>query len=180
MADQTMNARKRQPPELDVPPVRPDGLQLDEARAFQRSFWTAERWAWVVFAAIIVVALAGLTGASGPLARTSLTLSGGQTDLPRIARLDASETFEIVFGEERPVHRLVISKSFADYFQIEDIQPQPQRSLLLPDARALEFPAEAAPPHRVTIYARARRAGLARYAIGLDGPAIAATTLILP
>ena len=47
--------------------VRPDGLQLDEDRGFQRRFWRAERIAWGTFAAIMLAALSGLFGGSGPL-----------------------------------------------------------------------------------------------------------------
>lgn len=51
----------------EVPPIRPDGLQLDEHRQFQERFWTIERAAWIVFGMIVIAALAGAFGAGGRL-----------------------------------------------------------------------------------------------------------------
>ncbi len=46
---------------------REEQLELDEDRNFQERWWTAERIAWIGFALVIVVALAGLTGLGGPV-----------------------------------------------------------------------------------------------------------------
>lgn len=67
---------------MDQPPVRDDGLQLEEHRKFQESFWRVERIAWIGFGCILLLAILGMTGSSGYFARQALAFEGGLVEIP--------------------------------------------------------------------------------------------------
>jgi len=166
--------------ELQAPSVRSDGLQLEEKRSFQERFWTAERYAWILFAIVILLALAGLSGGGGYFSRGQVSAGSAEIDFPRISRWESSDELKITLTEERAVHRIVLQHPFSEYFQIEDVQPQPERLLLAGDAEVMEFAAEPGRPARATIHVRAVHPGLARYGISVDGAPSEITTLVLP
>src|SRR5690606_25597894 len=72
--------------QLQGPPIRKDGLQIDERRHFQEIFWTVERFAWIIFALILLLALLGLTGSGGYFAKTTQTLDAGTAEYARFSR----------------------------------------------------------------------------------------------
>jgi hypothetical protein len=167
--------------EIAQPPVRDDGLQIEEDRGFQERFWTIERWAWAVFGLIILLALAGLAGGGGFLAHTTVHLEAGRIEYPRVSRWEAADEITAFFASDSPEHRLTISPQFSKYFQIEDIQPLPDSTLVSPAGEVMVFRAEGGPPNQVVLHLRAQRPGLARYDLSLDGGApAAATTVVLP
>lgn len=51
--------------DISIPPVREDGLQLQEERRIQRVFWTVQRVSWFLFGVVCLVALLGFTGSGG-------------------------------------------------------------------------------------------------------------------
>jgi len=163
-----------------VPEPQENGLQLNEDRPFHERFWVVERWAWVLFAIIILMALAGLTGGGGVLSRASATLDTGEVDYPRITRWESSDDLTVTFDADRETHRLTLGRPFSEYFEVEAVQPEPSRSLAAGDAYVMEFNAEADPPARVTLHIRPMHPGIARFQLGLDGEQTAATSVILP
>jgi hypothetical protein len=116
--------------EPQTPRVRPDGLQIEEKRGFQERFWIVERGAWIVFALIILLALLGFSGGGGYFSRGVVAAGEAEIDHPRISRWEASDEFRVTLREERERHRIEIQRPFSGYFQIEDIQPQPERAVL--------------------------------------------------
>jgi hypothetical protein len=166
--------------EPQAPPIRKDGLQLDEKRGFQEGFWTAERWAWLVFALIILVSLAGFAGAGGYFSRATASPGAAEIDYPRISRWESADEFTITLRDERETHRIELRHPFSEYFQIEDVQPQAERLFLGGDTEIMEFAAEPGRPARVTIHVRAVRPGFARYGLSVDGASTDTTTLVLP
>jgi hypothetical protein len=166
--------------EIAQPPVRDDGLQIEEDRGFQERFWTIERWAWAVFGLIILLALTGLAGGGGFLAHSTMQMEAGQVDYPRVARWEAADEITVVFASDNPEHRLTISPQFSKYFQIEDIQPLPDSTLISPAGETMMFKAEGGPT-QVVLHLRAQRPGLASYDLSLDGGSpVGATTVVLP
>jgi len=162
-------------------PIRDDGLQLEEHRDFQERFWTFERWAWVGFGLILLAALAGLGGGGGVLAHTTITSEAGKVDYPRVARWESADEVTVTFGSPREEHRLTLSPQFSQYFQIEDIQPLPERSLTSPAGEAMVFRSENGPPSKVVLHLRPQRPGLASYEVSLDGgDPVGVTTVVLP
>ena len=166
--------------ELQAPPIREDGLQVDERRQFQRRFWTMERWAWGGFAVIIAAALVGLTGSGGLFDRTTITLPSADLDVPRVARWQTSDEMSVTFTTGGQAHRLVLNRNFLDDFTIEQVQPQPRRSYLATDSQVMEFAAEGGPPHAAVLHIRAVRPGLARYRVEADGEQAEWLAIVLP
>jgi hypothetical protein len=162
-------------------PIRDDGLQLEEHRGFQERFWTIERWAWAVFGLILLGALAGLAGGGGFFAHATIASEAGEVDYPRVARWESPDEITVRFGSSGAEHRLILSPRFSEYFQIEDIQPMPDRSLVSPAGEVMVFPSEHGPPAKVVLHLRAQRPGLARYDVSLDGGnPVGVATLVLP
>lgn len=123
------------------PPVRADGLQIADAPRFQHRFWRIQRWCWVGFALVVVAALAGLTGAGGPLSRGLLALAGGEIDHPRITRWQGADTMIVRFGPGGAERSLHLSAPFWAGFEVEEIQPRPDRVIAAPDGQAMIFTA---------------------------------------
>lgn len=165
----------------EAPAIRDDGLQLDEHRDFQERFWVAERVAWVAFAAIILAALIGLTGAGGPLSRAKAASDGSEISYPRITRWEASDSLTVNFAPGGSERSLTLSPAFAESFQLEDVQPQPDRAEARPEGERLIFSLPAGKPATVTLHVRAHKPGPARYQARIDGTSVRTlSTFILP
>jgi hypothetical protein len=171
------NTRK---PDIGQPPIRKDGLQLDEHRSFQERFWTAERWAWITFGLLLLVALAGLTGGGGLLAHATSVSQAGEFEYPRISRWEATDAITVTFAAGGAEHRLSLSHPFAEHFQIEDIQPSPEQTIAAGDAEIMVFATQDQAPAKVTIHIRPLKPGIASYQVGLDAVSTAVTTVVLP
>lgn len=167
-------------PEPQAPTIRKDGLQLDEKRRFQEWFWTTERWAWVLFALLTLLALAGLTGGGGYLSRTTASLGPAQADYPRITRWEATDEIIITLDGHRPEHQVELGQPFSSYFQIEDVQPMPEHSIAAQDAEVMQFRGGEGSPARIILHLRALHPGVARFDLSVNGSPTEATTLILP
>ena len=167
-------------PHAGEPPVRPDGLQLVDDRRYQERLWTVERWAWLVFIAITLAAALGATGAGGPFSRKLAAIEGGQIDHPRIARWQASDEMAVHFAERNGARTLLLSPAFAQSFQIEGIQPEPDRVEATAEGQVMHFDA-ADGPVQVVIHLRPQSPSLATYRVSLNGGAAQTlSTLILP
>lgn len=143
-------------------------LEIEDHSAFQFVFWRAQRIAWIIF---LLILLAGVTGAGGPLSRASAEMAGGAVDHPRVSRWNAADEFHIRLapgGKEREVR---LSTAFAEHFQLEDIQPAPVRSIAAPEGDRLFFQAEPGGEASVVLHVRAQKPGVADYAVGLNGEA---------
>ncbi len=167
--------------EIAAPPIRGDGLQLEEDRASQERLWTVERMALLVFAITVVVALLGFAGSGGPLADVTVEAGSGRIVHPRVLRWQTADRLEIVLTADRPRHEVVLAAPFSTWFSIETIQPRPEAALLVPRGLVLTFAADGAPRSKVVLEVRPDRPGLARYHIGIDGaePTLL-TQLVLP
>lgn len=168
-------------PEVEAPPVRSDGLQLDEHRSFQERLWSVERGAWVGFGAVVVAALLGVTGSGGYFSRTAVSLDGARIEYPRFTRWEAADSFKISFEAGEAERSLTLSPAFAEIFQIEDVQPEPVAMQARPDGERLVFSLVADAPAVVHIHVRAQRPGLANFNATVDGGARRnITSIVLP
>jgi hypothetical protein len=159
-----------------VPPIRQDGLQVDEKRDFQERFWNLERVAWVGFAIVIVAALAGFTGGGGVFARQTVTVSGLAFDYPLVARRQAAETFKISLNQPAPT--LVLSAAFSEAFQLERVQPRATAERAESDGLAIGFEGE--PGGTVLLHARPQGPGLVSFAVTVGGETETVRLLVLP
>lgn len=165
---------------LDQPAIRPDGLQLQDHRSYQEKLWTVERFAWIVFILITLAALLGATGAGGPISRQMAVTEPGRIDYPRIARWQASDELTVEFAATAGPRRLRLSPEFARSFQVEGVQPTPERVEATPEGQEMHF-AAADGPAQVVMHLRPQSPGLARYRASLNGgEALELWTLILP
>ncbi len=70
-------------------------LQVADDPSFQAAMWRVQRVAWLLFAAILVAAALGFTGAGGPFARDRLATAHGVIDHPRVLRWNTADRIEI-------------------------------------------------------------------------------------
>lgn len=159
----------------------PSSLPFEEHKAFQLVFWRAQRIAWIGFALVLMLALAGLTGAGGPLSRSSSAVAGGVIDHPRLSRWSAADEFRVRLDPGAARREVLLSSAFSDHFQIEDVQPAPVEGVATPEGSRLIFSTEPGRPAAVVLRVRALKAGPADYAVGLDGGAPRPLrTIVLP
>lgn len=166
--------------QLQGPPIRKDGLQIDERRHFQEIFWTVERFAWIIFALVLLLALLGLTGSGGFFAKATETLDTGTAEYARFSRWEASDEIRFTFNGGAGMHRLAVEPVFFDYFQMEGVQPAPQRAFFNQDGLVMEFAAEQGAPVDAVLYYRPLKPGYLSYRVVLDGTDANLATIVLP
>lgn len=162
--------------------VRKDGLQLDERRGFQERFWTIERIAWCVFALIIVAGLLGAFGSGGPLATKVTIIDRAIIEHPRIGRWEGTDEIKVRFTPDPSARTrsLFLSNSFAEVFQVEDIQPLPVRTVIEAGGQRLFFDNPGKDGGMVILHLRAQSAGSASFSVGIDGELVSVSSFIFP
>ncbi|WP_217846752.1 hypothetical protein ACIPCF_18255 (plasmid) [Paracoccus marcusii] len=166
--------------DISIPPVREDGLQLQEERRIQRVFWTVQRVSWFLFGVVCLVALLGFTGSGGVFQKQTVYFADAVVELPRITRWEASDDLSIRFTTPQAAPELTIAQPFFDLFSIERIQPEPQETALASSAQRLQFVAEGAPPHEVSISIRSMHFGRASFDMTIGGETRMVGILVLP
>jgi hypothetical protein len=121
-------------------PEPASGLEIDQHLRFQQWFWTAERAAWLVFAAILLAAMLGFTGSGGPFARATIASGAAEVEYPRVARWGAHDRIEVTAPAGEPL-TVGIGTAFLELFDIRTIVPQPAHSRVTGDGIRLEFAA---------------------------------------
>lgn len=168
-------------PEGNVPPVRSDGLQLEENRPFQERWWTIERFAWTGFALVFVLTALGALGGGGVLSDAEQRFEAGALAYPRIARSLGIDDMEVAFEAGAAEHTLTLGDAFAEYFSIQSIRPEPSRTVVTESGHRMHFDFEAGAAGKVVLNLRPSRAGVADFQVAVDGgPPASLTTLILP
>ncbi|MDX0982726.1 hypothetical protein GOL22_11220 [Sinorhizobium medicae] len=163
------------------PPVRDDGLQIEEHRTFQESFWRAERVSWVIFGLTLIAALLGVTGSGGMLERQIITVADGSVDVPRFSRWGASDVLQATLAGGGSERRLTLSPEFFRTFQVEDIDPPPIAAEGGADGLVYRFRAASAQPLVLTLHLRAQYPGIVSFRASVnDGPAQALRTIVWP
>lgn len=158
-----------------------DRLQIHENRAFQETFWTVQRWAWVGYGIIICAALLGFAGEGGLFARARLQADGSEIDYPRLARWQTEETMSIAFAATSETERRVLlSPEFGRAVAIERAQPAPIRSSATMAGEELIFRVRPGEPSVARIRIKPDGPGIVRGTISIDGSAAAVTLIILP
>ncbi len=162
----------------DPVPIRPDGLQLDENRGFQQRFWTAQRVAWGVFLLVALTAATGISGRGGPLAQGQTLVGTANVTWPRVTRLGVPESLTVVLPARQDTHEITLSDELQRLYQIETITPRPVTESGGSPLR-LAFSPDAS-PQAVHLSLRPQKAGIATFAIGIDGSQATLTIYVLP
>ncbi|MTH61868.1 hypothetical protein [Paracoccus litorisediminis] len=166
--------------DLCLPPIRADGLQLEEHRAFQERYWRVQRVAWLGYGTAMLLALLGLTGSGGAFHLQEIRMSGAVAQMPRVARWEEWDEIRVRFLEPRDTHDLTIGTGFFNLFEVGRIQPDPETSRLTTQAHEMRFSAAGPAPHEIRISTRPMHFGWARFDLGLDGESRSVNILVLP
>ena len=139
-------------------------LEIEQDHDFQRRYWRLQRAGWIALSLVLLAGMLGLFG-SGPLAGATV----GAPDSPlrleydRFGRIDAPSTLTALVRPStgRPGEAIVhLDRGFTDSFQIERVQPMPERTEAGPDHSVYAFrvtgPGE---PVRVTFRLRPEQIG---------------------
>jgi hypothetical protein len=131
-----------------------DEIAVGEDLEFQRKWWRFENIAWIFFALIIVLDLAGLFG-RGPLARAQRHAADRTIDVKyeRIERTDSPSILTIQFAQSA-IHdgkiRLFVSNSLVKELGAQRVIPAPQETVVGEGGLTYTFLASA-PPARVDL-----------------------------
>ncbi len=102
------------------------GLEFRSNRKFQERYWRIERIGWVCMALLLIAALAGLTGAGGPLSRGHVQAGDARMDYPRISRWAMADEMTVTFENSRAGEvEFLLPEGFLKVYSIEAITPQP-------------------------------------------------------
>ncbi len=102
------------------------GLETSEDFPFERRWRRLERAAWAVGAVLILLALLGLSGAGGPLSRTTTGDAGLRLDYPRVMRQQTPEHLVVELRRVTPPAAAVFfgGRLLRDA-EILSLQPEP-------------------------------------------------------
>lgn len=166
--------------DIIIPPVREDGLQLEEHRRLQEWFWTVQRVCWIGFGLISVIALLGFAGSGGPFQKQQIEFASGVVEVPRISRWEGSDDMIIRFEADAGARDISITQPFFDRFMIERIQPEPAENLIITNGQSMRFAHEGAPPHLVDVSVRSMHFGWTRFDLTMGGETKTVSLLVLP
>lgn len=121
------------------------GLQINQDLVFQRREWAVQRAGWWALTAFVLAALLGGFG-GGPLssARAGSQGSGLWIDYERFVRLGATSRLLVHFGGPSTAAReLRINRDYFESLRVEQIVPEPERTVVGAREVTLVFPASA-------------------------------------
>lgn len=164
---------------------RVDGsVSLSEDMDFQRHWWSFERAAWYVLAAVLIADALGVFG-QGWVARTERTAPDGTLHVryDRIERAGASSEITIGFGPgaiRRGQFELFSSQAIVKELGADRIIPQPLTSQIGPRGFTYTFPAVGSPA-TVSIALQPVKPGIHEIELGVPGSQpVRASIVVLP
>jgi hypothetical protein len=102
-----------------------DGLEITQDLSLQRREWRVQKVLWVLIAAVLIAALAGLIG-PGPLSYSSVGGSGFRVTYLRFARWQAPNSLVITAsGPQGGPLRIEINRSYLASTAVQQITPEP-------------------------------------------------------
>lgn len=149
-------------------------LEIEQDHDFQRLSWRMQRVGWIILALVLLAGLLGLFG-SGPLAHATVGAPGSplRLEYDRFGRIDAPSTLTALVrpSTRRPGEAILhLDRGFTDFFQIERMQPTPDRTEAGADHSVYVFRATGSPgPVRVTFRLRPDQPGLLTGRVRQDG-----------
>lgn len=134
---------------------------VDEHIRFQRATWIAERSAWVVFAVIIALTLAGaFSNGFLSFSHARQDDAGMSLDYQRFQRISLLTHFNIRLAEVAEEEtRLRLDPKFQDVYEIERIEPRPSKSVAGENGLDLFFDTPLSGPLSIAIWMRPRKFG---------------------
>jgi hypothetical protein len=128
---------------------RARGNPFGEDLVFQRREWQVERFGWAVMVVIIVIALSGVLGGGGLVARATVADAAGSTEVryARFARYASPTTLHINLAASasgRPI-RLRVSDRYLSEMSVRAITPPPTSTVIADRQHVFVFERSAAP-----------------------------------
>lgn len=152
---------------------RGTSLQVAADADFQRRDWRLQRVAWVVFAAILIVAVLGLFG-SGPVSWAEERSSSGEL-VVRYERFSRKLGETSLNASIRPDPRtatvaLVVSPGYLDANEIRSVTPAPTAVVFTSDGVRYEFAVDdRSGPVEVEFHVKPKDIGVQHFALSLPG-----------
>ncbi|MEX0782508.1 MAG: hypothetical protein WD557_07650 [Dehalococcoidia bacterium] len=101
------------------------GLQIGVDPSFDRIQWRVERFAWILMALVILLALLGFFGGGGPLMRATERSGDSEVRYNRMIRFQGQTRLEITVPGSGGEARITFNQPFLADMQIEGIHPEP-------------------------------------------------------
>jgi hypothetical protein len=127
---------------------------------YERKAYRVRQVVAVVFAAVLVAALLGLLGRSGPLSDATARGDGLAVGYERFLRVKSPTQLDVQIGAGGGPTRIAISRALLDELQVDGSSAQPQQTSLRPDRVVYTFDQQ--PPSQVTFVVEPQRAGRLR------------------
>lgn len=148
-------------------------LATQEVARVHRIDWIVQRCAWLLFALVLLAALAGLLG-PGPLTHAVESSADGTLviDYHRIERYESPAKLKVKLpeGRKQPV-RLRVGKSFFDAVTMEAISPPPLAIEASEGDPVYIFPASPRGPYSILLRYKPDEFGPLRFAVAIDSDA---------
>jgi hypothetical protein len=160
-------------------------LEIDQDEEFERRSFIVQRAGWILMAALVVAAAAGLLG-SGPLARATAAAPGAFTvEYDRLTRYQSDQALHVYLepavtrGRET---RVWLNRQFLDSSKIESVVPTPLRVEGQADRLYYVFQmAKPGDPLFIAFNIQAEQIGLVDGRVGLsEGHEVAFKQLVYP
>jgi hypothetical protein len=154
---------------------------------FQQKTWAVQRVAWMVLLAILVAALLGLFGGTGPLAQASISDADDTLRIhynrfsQYLSPIDLHIEVDVPEGAGDTLH-FWIDRQYLDGFIVQNITPEPDKIEATPDRLIYEFPlAESNGTIIITLHVRHDQIGVLQGRMGLeDGATLEFTQFVYP
>lgn len=120
-------------------------IELEEDLEYQRREWRVERMGWVVMGLIVLLALLGALGSSGPLSTATTTGNDGAMSLKhnRFVHWQAPTRLEFELAsaasQGQETAGVWLSRQFVEAVEITGIEPEPEQTSTGPDRFTYTF-----------------------------------------
>ncbi len=154
----------------------PEGILFQDYEAFHRRDWKVQWWARIVFALVLLAAVAGVFG-GGPLARVSASSGELRLDYDRFIREKSRLVLHLSPGGSAAHVRI---DGLMDPDDELRTRPQPREEHADGSSRRLTFDAEPGTPLVILIEWKPSHPGLREGAVETDGGRLEIWSLIYP
>jgi len=116
--------------------------RMREPLPFQRREWVTQRIFWALIALILIAAMVGVFG-RGPLAHRTTANTSLEVEYDWLTRVHSRSAWTLT-PRTPPVdgrYRVALDANWAQHFQIQDINPQPESARLVSGRWEYEFAA---------------------------------------
>lgn len=159
----------------------PGGLQIEQDLALQRKEWRIQRVLWWVLVLVLLLAMLGLFGNSGPLNQAVAGDGTLKVEYQRFGRYQTAGRFQVTAGGGSRALQLMLDGDYWESVRIDRVTPEP--ASVQGGGRALTYTFHPAVtgPARITLHVTPQHAWRHRGRVGLPGgPWVEFTQIVYP